>query len=245
MRPTSQQMGKIVFLSFSSTNGYTQSRQRIAQEAKDSKWFDEIIICTEHDLPFEVKNKYLPVWYWQQGFGYYAWKGMIVEKIMKERLQDDDILVYIDTGCQINYQFGAKRFHEYIDMCRKGENVSIELPYLEKWYTKRATLEKFDPAFAETNQTLSGIFFIRKTPNMMKMVEEWSQLSDKTILIDNSLSANGEDPTFRAHRHDQSLLSLLRKKYGSVVVPQDETWDERWDTEYIMSKPFHAKRLRM
>lgn len=150
---------RVIFLSFSSTNGYHQSRHRIMQEAKDSKWFDEVIICTERDLPIEVQQKYLPGWYSQQGFGYYAWKAMIVHKVF-QTLEEDDILVYIDTGCHINIK-GEKRFKEYVEMCKtQGDNVAIQLPYKEKWYTKKATLALFDPAFAETNQTLSGIFLL-------------------------------------------------------------------------------------
>jgi hypothetical protein len=234
---------RTVFLSFSSTNGYHHSRQRIQQEAKDSKWFDEVILCTEHDLPIDVQQKYLPGWYNQRGFGYYAWKGMIVHKIF-QTLEEDDILVYIDTGCHINVKGGEARFKEYLEMCKtQGDNVAIQLPYKEKWYTKKATLDLFDPAFAETNQTLSGIFFLRKTPNMEKMVEEWKTLSEQPRYL-NDDTAN-EDPTFKAHRHDQSILSLLRKKYGCVLIPDDETWDENWNSEFIMSKPFHAKRLRM
>ena len=70
-------------------------------------------------------------------------------------------------------------------------------------------------------------------------------MEDYVYLIDDSPSPQGEFEDYRAHRHDQSVFSLVRKEYsGTAYVHEDETHREDWNDPWILSKPFHAKRLR-
>ena len=56
-----------------------------------------------------------------------------------------------------------------------------------------------------------------------------------------SISIIPNDSGFIDHRHDQSLFSLLRKKYGTISIP-DETYSENWSDSNIKNKPIHATR---
>ena len=52
------------------------------------------------------------------------------------------------------------------------------------------------------------------------------------------------DPEFIDHRHDQSLFSLLRKKYGTILIP-DETWYPDFRNPQVLNYPILATRIRI
>ena len=47
-----------------------------------------------------------------------------------------------------------------------------------------------------------------------QLVNEWYKISSIYHLIDDSESVSKNNPSFRQHRHDQSIFSLLTKKYN-------------------------------
>ena len=47
----------------------------------------------------------------------------------------------------------------------------------------------------------------------MDFVDEWLRFAAQSSLIDDSPSKAPNYPGFREHRHDQSIFSLLSKKY--------------------------------
>ncbi len=66
--------------------------------------FNKIYSFTEQDLindsdfwnkhkDFILKNK--------RGYGYWVWKPYLISKILKE-INDNDILLYLDAGCELN-----------------------------------------------------------------------------------------------------------------------------------------------
>lgn len=96
---------KTVFITFGAgTKEYEDAAERIAQQAASLKIFDNIIKYTEQDLQndeefwskhgdFIENNK--------RGYGYWIWKPYIVKKTM-DTLADDDILMYLDCGCELD-----------------------------------------------------------------------------------------------------------------------------------------------
>ena len=51
-------------------------------------------------------------------------------------------------------------------------------------------------------------------------------------------------PYFRENRHDQSIFSLIRKLYGSVVIDGDESWMLPFGEGESLNYPFWATRTR-
>jgi hypothetical protein len=238
---------KTVFLTFGDSVKYRNSLQRIKNEAENSKWFDEVIICNETNLDLDFVNKYkLFMIYNRRGFGYWIWKPQIILQILQS-LNDGDILVYCDTGCSLNMN-GEKRFKEYIDLCLQSEhdNVGFELTHLEKTWTKGDLLHLYPSEFKETPQIISGIFFLKKSKKTVDLIQEWKDLmlSENFKYITDAPSILPNDPTFCENRHDQSCFSLIRKTRGCTII-KDETYDENWESDFIKDKPIHARRFRI
>ena len=56
---------------------------------------------------------------------------------------------------------------------------------------------------------------------------------------------NQQHSFFKDNRHEQSVLSLIRKKYGTVVVEGDETWMQPFGKGESLKYPFWATRSKI
>ena len=153
-------------------------------------------------------------------------------------MKDNDILLYVDSGCKL-FASGEERLNDYIKIVNNSKhgNLSFELTHYEYEYTKMDLFNALDAHnLKDTKQLLSGIFLMKKTDSNIALVEKWlSYWSDyKLVNDDPSVAPNYEG--FQAHRHDQSIFSILRKQYGTEILP-DETF------EVDGSKPIHALRI--
>jgi hypothetical protein len=161
-----------------------------------------------------------------------------------EKLNDGDILVYADAGCQINKE-GEQRFYEYIHMLDTDTNqyglISFQMNGLpEEYYTKQIIFNEFEchEEIQKSGQCVGGIQIIKKTSHSVDLINKWVSNMKYHLINDDR---NNEIPTFRDNRHDQSIYSCIVKKYGSIKIP-DETWYEDWSKS--ISFPILAKRLR-
>lgn len=223
-----------VFITFGSPD-YYPALHRICQEARAFP-FDKIHGYTDLEL------KQDPV-FWEKhgdfilqnpkGYGFWIWKPYLILKKLEE-LQEGDILVYADSGCELNPQ-GMERFLDYLDVLEMSELgiLSFQMDHLEQDFTKKAILDYFQDD-GTTGQCVGGIQLIKKTPHSMKVVREWN----KHLLYE---WINDTPDSHASPRHDQSIYSMVVKKYGSVRLP-DETYYEDWSNGKHI--PILAKRNR-
>lgn len=62
-------------------------------------------------------------------------------------------------------------------------------------------------------------------------------------LITDFYNKKNQNKYFKDNRHDQSILSLLRKKNGSIVIP-DENWFENFNDKKCLKYPFWTTRYK-
>lgn len=237
---------KIHFLTFASAS-FKKSLRRIKNEAETSGFFDTVTCLNESDLPlsYRIRNLFI-LNRFTKGYGYWIWKSFITKNLLV-KIDEGDILFYADAGCSLNKE-GEQRFKEYIEMLVSSEfsNLSFQMNQLEKEYTKGDLFKYFEQENNEeiknTGMLVGGVYFIQKNKHSINLVNEWYlTCHSKRNLIDDSLSKHPNDSTFIAHRHDQSIFSLLRKINGSLIL-KDETFFSNW--EVMKRFPIHTKRLR-
>jgi hypothetical protein len=200
---------------------------RIKKEAEELGVYDKIIGYTDKEL--KDKNKF-----WKKhgkfiesnprGYGYWLWKSFITKETLKE-MDENDILVYADSGCSLNKN-GNKRLLEYFDIVKNSNLgiLSFELDYIEKSYTKMDIFKEMNVfELMDTKQLVGGIFIIRKCERTVNLVKEWYKLCSNYHLISDEPSKIPNSPDFIDNRHDQSIFSLLRKKRGTEIL-RDETY---------------------
>lgn len=229
MDETTQQKWFITF--GGPTVNYHNAVVRICREANEIGAFDHVIGYTEKDLMNDASfwNKHKDfILANERGYGYWIWKSYLTKKML-EKMNDNDILVYADAGCQINPN-GKPRLLEYFDIVNKSKfaNYSFQIPpYLEKIWTKMDIIQYYDANqhhIVETGQLVGGIYILRKCQHTIDLIDRWYEGSCQYHLLDDSPSSIPNHASFNGSRHDQSLFSVLRKKYGCEMSDFDETW---------------------
>ena len=240
---------KVYFISFGSTNKYKNSIKRIKQEAANMNIFDKIFVYTEKDFDKDFINKHQDfINNSNRGYGYWIWKSYFTQKTLTI-MDDGDILIYADSGCSlINTPAALKRLNQYITLCNRLENanISFQMCFPEKKYTKMDLFHRLDVNnndMLNSGQLVGGIFILRKCLKTVNLINEYYQLSQDYHLIDDSPSIIPNNSEFIDHRHDQSLFSLLRKKYGTILIP-DETWYPDFRDSKVLNFPILATRIR-
>ena len=104
---------------------------------------------------------------------------------------------------------------------QKANMWAYKLTILEKTYTKRDAFILMDadtPYYYDTNQYMAGIQIYKKTKHTIKFIQEYLHYSqDQRIVTDDPNTLGKENyPGFKDNRHDQTVFSLLIKKYGEA-----------------------------
>jgi hypothetical protein len=237
------------FISFGTLDNYKDSVKRIKKEAEEMNFFDKIKVYTQFDFDEDYKKRHQNFFNMHtRGYGYWMWKSYIVLKTLNE-MQENDILVYADAGCTLNNNLVAKnKLDTYIQLCKTlpAANVSFQMKYIEKSWSKMdmfIILDAKKPEIMNSGQLVGGVFILKKCLHIMDLVNEWYTISQNYQLISDFPSVIPNDPSFRDHRHDQSIFSILRKKRGTIII-QDEVDFDDYNDPICKLYPIVASRLR-
>ena len=221
----------IHFITYGDSKKYSISKRHIIGLAKKSKFFKTCKRFSEKDLDYEFVNKYKDILNEPRGGGYYLWKPKIILNVLKN-LDQNDLLVYTDAGSSFNY-YAKKRFFEYVEMLQDSEygNLRIENPqqFIEKYWTTKEIFNYFNlPINSEIGnspQLLGGHLIFKNNKHTEEFLNEFFKLVeyDKKLITD--FYKDGQIENFKENRHDQSILSLLSKTLGGVII-KNETFFE-------------------
>jgi hypothetical protein len=244
-------MRNINFMSFANEL-YSSNLQRLKKEAEIINIFNNIITYTDKDLIDDpifwnkhsdfILNNY-------RGYGYWIWKPYLTLKTL-EIMNENDILVYCDAGCELNSE-GINRLNEYINIVENNEyaNISFELSHKEKSWTKMDIFNFFNinindnndiDKYVNSKQLIAGIFILKKCKLTSFIIEEWYRIACNYNLINDTPSILPNDESFIENRHDQSIFSLLRKKYGTITI-NDETNRHIWSYDEYKKFPIYRR----
>lgn len=157
------------------------------------------------------------------GAGFWAWKSAIL-KWHLENFSELNFL-YADSGfVYADNPVSRGGLCNLINTIEQQGSLALQLPnHYEIEWTKRATLESLDEnnIFSETLQ-IQGGFIGLASRNLMHFSSEYRSmiLFEGGRLIDDSISGT-EDSRFKSHRNDQSVFSLLWKKYEFHTIPDN------------------------
>ena len=220
--------------------------ERVKHQAKRMNVFTELFSFTEHDLlkdkpfirehfPFLQRNLL-------KGLGYWIWKPYLIHKVMSmDQIKMNDLICYVDCGCEFNIK-GRDRLLEYMDYVKEHDSLAFQMIFPEQSYTKMDLLTYLDAhEEKETGQVMATICFFKKTDHNLSFTKEWFEtcITEDYHYVDDTKSKEDNHIDFVSHRHDQSIFSILSKKYKHFLIP-DETYYEDWKNGE--SVPILAKR---
>lgn len=211
-------MSKRIFITFGAGgDNYVRAGERLTNQAEKTGYFDKVVLYGEKYLRddkefwnkhenFILNNK--------RGYGYWIWKSYIIKKTL-ENMEEGDILMYLDCGCEIGGKKQSK-IKLFFDLVKKYKIITTHIGIEKKWNKMDLIefLEMKNSKKLNQQQIQSGALLIYKDENSKKLVDLWYEISCDYHLIDDTPSLKPNLKCFKEHRHDQSILSLLIKKYN-------------------------------
>ena len=169
------------------------------------------------DLSTEFKEEVKDILKFERGGGNWVWKPYVVLDALN-RIDEGDYLIYTDSGS------AAVASYKHLVKAMDNAKVCI-MPFVmskqdfnESRYTKRDTFVYMgldDEKYTKTPQIWAGIQAYKKCDESVAFVREWLDNCKNIDLISDLPNKCGLDnyPDFEDHRYDQSIYSLLCKKY--------------------------------
>ena len=230
------------------TLDYTKSLNLLEQTAYDIGEVDKVYIYTREWLEnsdFYTKskrNKYIldqP-----PGGGYWLYKiPVILETFSK--IENDSIVLYSDAGLKVISSINPLykillNDPEKIRMVFKLPDIGTQ--HRARMWTKRDCfiLTNCDEEkYWNTNMVNGALSLWKKTDENIEFLNEWlNYLRDPRIITDSeNICGKPNFLEFRGHRHDQSVLSLLAKKYEFEVY-RDPTQYGNEELDQFENSPY-------
>jgi len=150
----------------------------------------------------------------EKGFGYWIWKPYIISRAL-QNASNMDYIVYSDAGINI-----VENINPLISLCENNMGLAlfqIHGRFNREW-TKRDCfyfMNCDNKNYHDASQVMGSFMIIKNNPFTNLFVSEWLSfcLDSKIVSDDVNVCGLPNLPGFIAHRHDQSVLSLLAEKY--------------------------------
>lgn len=197
---------------------------------------DRVISYSPKDIDAAFWNQNSKILKQKRGNGYWLWKPYFIQETLK-KLCDGDYLVYLDSGAF--YLNDVRHLIRQMDK-DKQDIMAFELPFQECRFTKRDVFIEMgcdEPEYFETNQRMATMIILKRSDRAVKFVKEWLDYCQCEHIITDEKNNAGKNnyKGFIDNRHDQSIFSLLSKKYGIKAYRDPSQYgrfpDVFWDME--------------
>ena len=216
---------------------FTQSQRLNSKTGLKRGGVSKVISYSLDDIDTEFYAQNHKILNSKKGDGYWLWKPYFIKKTL-ESINWGDYVFYCDSG---SYFIKSLKLFTEINQ----DIIPFELPYIEKAYTKRDVfiiLDCDDKKYTNTKQRLAGYSLWKKTPFSMKFIDEWLLFSkdDRCISDINNVMGKPNYKEFKDHRHDQSIFSVLTKKYNLLAYRDPSQWGNK-DIKTYKSTSFYPQ----
>ena len=225
----------IYFLSFGGPSlDYIDAVNRICNQANRFYLFKKIYKFTDEDLKNDIN-------FWSKhkdfilsnsrGYGYWLWKPYLIKKIL-EKISYGDILLYCDSGCEINFNardymnelIYRTQYKLIIGTCGSSNDIN---------FTKMDTIKYFKmenhDKLSDDHMQCTALMMI-KCDKIINLINEWYETgSNNYHLIDDTPSIYSNNESFLDHRHDQSIFNMIVKRDNLLNYDLEPT---DWGCEY-------------
>jgi len=223
--------------------------ERFKSNARSSGFFDNIYVVSGGGD--EIFDRFMAlhgnfVSSHKRGYGYWVWKPFVVREFARS-LPLGAIIFYCDVGCEFS-PFGVELFREFQLNAESQPIVAFQAgrSLLEYQWSKAELLDFFRAPTVHlvSPQIAATFFFLKVNEFTLEFLEQWYEIaiSNDYKFIDDTLAYSREG--FIAHRHDQSIFSLLLKRLEIIPYRLVSNFPDRvyYDNSHVFAYPIHAIR---
>jgi len=224
-------MVKKIHLNFAHNSHY--DAQKINSQSALNYGFDNSFNFSLNDIDpiFFEKNKH--ILNQPRGAGYWLWKPYIILKKLNE-CNYGDIIFYTDSGC-VFISSPDPLFNLLDEQDMIPFVIDPEPRNKETLQTKRDCLILMDCDSEKYTQTYpigASFMLLKKTNLTEKFFSDYLTYSQDERCITDTPSTLGEEYSeFMNHRHDQSIYSLLCKKYDLKFYRDPSQFGNRFNLD--------------
>ena len=230
-------MSKLYVCNFADET-YALQQKNNTQSAYQAGKADEVYEYHPEDLA-ELKIKYPDHFRINRGYGLWFWKPYLILKTM-EQMSEGDYLFYCDSGSVF-----IDDIHKLIPDLEQSEHdiMLFEQPLLNRCFTKKETFFIMDCQDFSGNQLIAAFVFFKKSHESISYMQSWfNEMLDIRVLSPKKfLSDIKEDKCFIAHREDQSVLTILRKRW-KIQPFRDPSDLGLFPWGYLRAGGYHRKK---
>jgi len=215
---------KIIAINYADEN-YAEARKLNTKTAYKKGRVNEVIEYSFQDLDQEFVEKNRNIFVHKRGAGCMIWKPYIVLKTL-EKMEDGDYLIYCDAGASY-----MKNIRIMIKFAKKvNQDILFFGPHgTAKEWTKRDVFIALDcdnQTYTEAEMNMSGFLVICNSQHTRAVMQDWLSFSQKDEIITDGDNKLGKENygEFIANRHDQSVLNIVRIKYGYPLYRDPSQW---------------------
>lgn len=224
-------------INFADAN-YARQQELNTSSAYERGKADKVISYHEEAIE-PLRERYPDHFAIKRGFGLWFWKPYLIMKAMDE-INEGDYLFYCDSGAVF-----IDDIHQLLpDLEASGRSMLVfEQPLRACCFTKGETYHLLGCNDFSGNQLLGGYILLRKCEESYKYMQEWHEaMTDIRVLSGEKFLPEIKDHRdFVSHREDQSVLTLLCKKWG-IEGHRDPSDFGEFPWQYAMAGGFHRKK---
>lgn len=182
--------------------------------------FDKIYAFGPKNVDQSFRAEHAEIFAERRGDGLWLWKPYLINKVLAD-VEDGDVIFYCDSGaCFVRHPQCV-----YDELSDDAPLFVCDIPLLESCFTKPQCFDVMrltEERYRKSNQIIATFFCFKVSEKTRKFMAEWLSLCCNYDLLSPAGLGKFEAPdhnyedAFVAHREDQSLFSLLCKKYGIV-----------------------------
>ncbi len=200
--------------------------------------FDKVITYSHEDIEKDFYEQNKKILGQRRGNGYWLWKPYFIKKTL-EQLNPGDFLFYCDAGA-----YFINPIDPLIEISLEHNLDILSFEHFERFeyeWTKRDAFILMDcdtPDYTESRQRLSSFSLWRKSVFTMDFLNEFLKFAkDERILTDiDNKCGYPNYKNFKENRHDQSIFSLLTKKYNLQSFRDPSQMGNKYKKNYPISK---------
>lgn len=212
--------GAQIFFMCYADGAYQPAQELLRQQAYKTNAFNEVYAFSDINIPDVYYHRHSYILSHKKG--YCLWKPYFILRLLKERMKDNDILLYVDSADTLEDKGTPGLKQTMLNLMAQSPMHFTTGGFKNSDYTKRdcfVGMQCDTPEYHNALQLENGIILLKKTEATIRFVTEWLSYCEVPALITNDPNVLGKPnlPGFVEHRWNQSIMTNLAIKYN---IPQ-------------------------